>query len=419
MSVAARASIAGIVVAASIVAARVLAAPAGGAPLARMYDDHDWFGLRAAMGDRESPPLYAGVVASAFNRVDAAERALGRAVREASNGEEANEARALLAVLYIRLGRTADAGTVIDDILRATPERDDIRNLRDIFGAFADRPNQRIVAHSRARFSCSVRADGVSLPLTVNDHAVEWLLDTGANVTVLSRSEARRLGVTLSGVGGQAADLAGGSARFQSGTVAHMSIAGTELRNVPVIALPDDQPPWTDLPPARQGALGLPVIAALQTIRWTAPGTCEIKSPTLARPVPPNLTLDGLSPLLRVEIRGRRADFLLDTGNQARTQLWARFAADFPELMARGTRGTARVTQVGGSNERAVTVLPELRIRIGGRLAVIRSANVFAPPVGDRLRAGNIGMEVLSQASSVTIDFRSMSVALDETGPTL
>ena len=81
-------------------------------------------------------------------------------------------------------------------------------------------------------------------------------------------------------------------------------------------------------------------------------------------------------------------------------------------LAAQGGKGTVRVTQFGGSYERDVIVLPELALRIGGLETWLKPANVFSRPVGDDRWHGNLGMDVLTQAKTVTIDFRSMSIGL-------
>jgi hypothetical protein len=104
---------------------------------------------------------------------------------------------------------------------------------------------------------------------------------------------------------------------------------------------------------------------------------------------------------------------VLDTGNQAGTQLWERFAADFAPLVnERGVKGTARVTQVGGSFERAVVRVPEVVLHLGGAKLALTPATIFSKPVGDERRHGNLGMDALSQAREVTIDFQAMSVTL-------
>jgi hypothetical protein len=81
-------------------------------------------------------------------------------------------------------------------------------------------------------------------------------------------------------------------------------------------------------------------------------------------------------------------------------------------LKERGSKGTKRITQIGGSNEREVTVVPEVRLRVGGFEAVLRPADIFSKPVGNDSYHGNLGMDLLSRAAEVTIDFQSMSLTL-------
>jgi hypothetical protein len=70
------------------------------------------------------------------------------------------------------------------------------------------------------------------------------------------------------------------------------------------------------------------------------------------------------------------------------------------------------VTQIGGSNDRDVVVLPEVRLRVGRFDTVLRPANIFSKPVGDDRLHGNLGMDLLSQAAEVTLDFQSMVLSL-------
>lgn len=70
------------------------------------------------------------------------------------------------------------------------------------------------------------------------------------------------------------------------------------------------------------------------------------------------------------------------------------------------------MTQIGGSNDRDVVVLPEVRLRVGRFDTVLRPANIFSKPVGDDRLHGNLGMDLLSQAAEVTLDFQSMVLSL-------
>jgi hypothetical protein len=128
---------------------------------------------------------------------------------------------------------------------------------------------------------------------------------------------------------------------------------------------------------------------------------------------PSNLRYDNLHVVTSVEAEGKTLEFLLDTGNQAGTQLWERFRKDFESLVnERGRPGAVRVTQFGGSTERAVVIIPETQLKVGGKDTKLAEGRIFSRPVGDDRFHGLLGMDVLSQAAEVTINFRSMTLPL-------
>ena len=56
--------------------------------------------------------------------------------------------------------------------------------------------------------------------------------------------------------------------------------------------------------------------------------------------------------------------------------------------------------------------LPALPLTLGGFSTTLKPADVFLKPIGDEFHHGNVGMEVLSRASAVTIDFRAMRLVV-------
>jgi predicted aspartyl protease len=171
-------------------AAPAVAQPSAG-DVQALYESRRWFELRDAIAGRRVDPLYEGAVAVAFNQTAAAERALKLALDRAATPAQANDARGLLAILYLRAGRSGDAARLLDDILAAAPDRVDVAQMRATYGAWRGRPNLRIAARRRASVPCSVDASGVRIPLIVNGQPVRWQLDTGASISVLSAAEAR------------------------------------------------------------------------------------------------------------------------------------------------------------------------------------------------------------------------------------
>jgi hypothetical protein len=383
--------------------------------LQNLYDGHRWFELRDAIAGKSVPPLYSGAVASAFSQVADAERYLNRAVREASTPEAANEARDVLINLYLRESRISDALRVVDVALTVAPSRTDFRNMRTLFDSFRGFPNQS-VSRVRARpFPCTVKEDGVYLRLVVNGKPVEWLFDSGFSMAALTESEARALGVTVFDASGEASDFAAGTTRTRAGIARRLTIGGSELRNVPFLVFSDSQPPWNELPPGKRGAIGLPVALALQGIEWTAAGMCRTGPNLSSRAIDApeaKLAFDGSTLVARAWLKNNPIDLVFDTGNQSGTQLWKRFANEFPRLMTAGSGSTRRVEQIGGARDQQTVVLPELRLRLGGFEVDLKPANVFTEPVGDDVHHGNLGIDVFRKASAVTLDFRRMAVVI-------
>ena len=381
-----------------------------GTSLQTLYERHRWFELREAIVAKTVPVLYRGAVASAFNQTADADRYLRRAVREASSTEVANDAREALANLYMRLGRSADMVRIIEDALVAAPSRSDLRDALQSFESFSRLPNQTARPGRRCPFQCTVRDNGVRLPLVINGKSVEWLFDTAFSHSAMSESEARLLGIAPHAGTGVAEDFAGSATSFRTAVAARVAVGDAELRNVPLLVFSDSQPPWNDEVPGKRGTVALPVVLALGGIRWTKDGTCQVGSNVMtAGGDESNLAFDGATPLTRVQMSGRSLDFVLDTGNQAGTQLWERFARDFPEVASTGRKTTKQVRQIGGSADRESVTVPELVLRVGGFERVLRPANIFSKPVGNDLQHGILGMDVLSQASEVVLDFRMMS----------
>ena len=244
----------------------------------------------------------------------------------------------------------------MDELLTAAPTRTDIRDARAFMARFSD---QRVESRRAAEVECSATAEGIVLPLSVNgkDRPLAHghrLQQRGAN-----ESEARMLGLTVA-AGGVTGDMQGGTAPARTAVADRMTIGDTVLRDVPLIVYPDTQPPWNELPAGRRGALGLPVAVALQTIGWTTSHTCQIGAENSVAAGPrANLAFDQASLIARARFGARPLDFVLDTGNQGGTQLWSRFARDFPALIRdQGRKSTKTLHQIGGAKQQDIVVLP-------------------------------------------------------------
>jgi clan AA aspartic protease (TIGR02281 family) len=383
--------------------------------LRSLYDQHRFFELHDAIKGRNTPALYSGTVASAFNDTKRAEKYLNRVIRQEPSSDDAYEAHGQLAYLYARLGRNREAVQQFDRMLAIKPNSSDVQNARFIFVGFSRYPDQSIgKRHSTKVRGGTVSKKGMTIPISVHGKALNWTVDTGMNISVIGESEARMLGLTVGNEKAQMNDNNGGSAAMRTTVVDRLSIGEIEIRNVPFMVIPDSQLPMNDFPPGKRAILGFTFLSALKTISWTSDGLFEIGFPSGPNENgQANLWFDGLLPVTRVRFQNRDLDFVFDTGDGAGTQLWSRFSADYASLLKKyGTKSTRKVTQIGGAQERDIVSLPELQLQVGGFDTVLKPAQVFSKPVGDDSRYGLLGTDLLTQAREVRVDFRSMTIQL-------
>ena len=307
----------------------------------------------------------------------------------------------------LRTGRYAEATHLIERVIGSEPDSG-LRNIRDMIRG---RPDME-VKQGGATSLCDVSATGLRLNGTANGQPVSWLFDTGANFSLISDREASRLGMAINEPSGRAGDLAGGSVAARTATAERLTIGATEMRRVTFLVSPASEMPWKELPPGQQGIMGMPIAMALERVQWSFDDSCTVGGSTQK----PSSSIAGtpifferVFVMAQVSVEGKPLHFTLDTGNQTGTQLWPRFGREFSNLVAeRGTKSSARLTQIGGAVDHPTTVIPDLVLGIGDTDVTLANVHLFSPPVGDDSSYGLLGVDAFANAREVTIDFQAM-----------
>src|SRR6185295_14698834 len=79
----------------------------------------------------------------------------------------------------------------------------------------------------------------IEAPVTVAGHVEHWILDTGANISILTRSKASQLGLSLSEGTTPVHTFSGAVANCHLAVIPSIRFEGTELRNVAVLVIDD------------------------------------------------------------------------------------------------------------------------------------------------------------------------------------
>ncbi|MGD0304778.1 MAG: aspartyl protease family protein [Candidatus Acidiferrales bacterium] len=383
-----------------------------------LYETHEWFALRDAVNSaaEHAPIFYRGAVESAFNEAEAADRDLKMDMRGEPHSSRAPEARELLIALYYRQGKYKSA-LGADDLYRHQPANDDDKKERSMLAALAQAGDLAVaIPKSPASVTIDIVDGNLFLPVTINNSAASYAFDNGSSMSMMSESEAKRLGLTVQSTGSTMYTMSGASIAMRIAVVNDLAIGGMHFSHAVFGVTPDANPPFNDLPAGKRGIIGMPVLMAMKNQRWSATKrTFEFNYPVplLTKPAP-NLALEQTSTFVQVRSKQTPLQMSLDTGAQV-TYLYPAFTAAFPTAVAAGKKETKTVTGVGGSSNFDSVVLDSITLTIGGHDLTLKPAHVLTKdntPVSAWF-AGNVGMDLLNQSSTTSIDWSLMTLSLE------
>lgn len=386
----------------------------GDAVLKSLYDSHQWFKLRDAIRGQKRQTLYYGAVAAAFNDFPNAERIL-QSVIESGPNESADDARGILISLYGRAGRYRQALAQIEKALAVEPDNASLRNIHLFFASLSQAP-QTVAKRRFSRISFTMKAGNMFIPASINGQPADYMVDTGANFSTISETEAKRVGLTVIESTVAATDAAGGQARFRIGFADRLNVGDVTLRHVAFLLARDDQEPFVELKPGERGVIGLPVLLAFQTMRWKHDGTFEIAFALNSKPgSKPNMCFEGTQPVIEGEFRQHYINMFFDTG-AVHTRFLPQFARDFADFLKEaGRKDSVRVSGIGNQVDVDAITLPELSVRLSAFDATLRPAQILLKETSPDSRWWHVwaGLDLINQAHVVTLDFPNMTVNLE------
>jgi len=280
-----------------------------------------------------------------------------------------------------------------------------------------DAPAQRVAAHAPVADSYARDKVGLArMGILVNGGAQEAVLDTGANISVLSASAAKRLGVDVRPGAASVGTSSRSAIQTNVAVARSLSIGGVTIENVAFLVLDDSQ---LELPVPGgyriDAIVGFPVFRALERVRFRKDGGFVIEPGADRReaPAPQNMWLSGSDLFVDATVNGIDVAMHLDSGASA-SSLSSRFAAEHPDIVSGLARSIQGVAGAGGSTTRGVVLWPDVTVTVDGTSVELPKIAVTVEESGETASQvkGVLGGDVLNAHASWTIDFRSMRVEL-------
>ncbi len=351
----------------------------------------------------------------AFNRPDSSNLAIDALLARGDVPDSMRlEARRLELSNDLRLYRYAAARDVAAAILAApwaptdSAEHADIENSLRLGSALADVAPQALTS----RAATTIVLVGGHVPVSVDGHRRSYLLDTGANLSALMRSEADALGLTV-----RPASISVGTSTDMKVTADlavadRVTIGGLTYAHVVFLVLPDAAltfPGGFRIP----GILGFPLIEPMGELRMRG-DTVAVPATVPARPVH-NLALEQFSMLTPVRWKGASFICQFDTGANT-TDFYEPFYRRFQsEVEAEGRADTARVGGAGGIRRIPVFKMPSMSLALADTTVPLHDVDVYRTilrDTADNYLFCNIGQDVVREFHELIVNLRSMSLLL-------
>jgi hypothetical protein len=297
---------------------------------------------------------------------------------------------------------------------------DDLQGLKDdkgILKILRDAPAQTITRTGAIRLKTERNPlMSMNVTLTVNGVQGPWLLDTGANLSVVSTTFAKRLGLKpLEGRAQGQAGLTGIENTIQVALVPALTMEGAALHNVVVVIMDDAS--LNVGPEGRKyqinGIIGYPVFQALGTIRFLHDGFFEAGGDISSTGAGARMYMDDLSPVIACSVEGHRLPFYIDTGAK-RTNLFVPYYERFHDEAGKWKKAQTSLAGAGGTVSKETYIQPELVLGVGDKEAMLHDVTIYASetkPGADELY-GNLGQDLVERFDGFALDFTSMRFSL-------
>ncbi len=230
---------------------------------------------------------FAGVLANRTNRIANSIRLLSAALPALRDSQPERAATTLEALAddYNKSFRYADAARTYDDLIAHFSQGD--KDDAGVAHILSNAPPQTIIWNGPVRLKTERNPLGsVVTELTVNGVQGQWLLDTGANQSIVSSSFAQRLNLhPLPGNAQTQAGISGIENPLRLALLPEVQIGGATVRNIVVLIL-DDSSLNIGIGKARyqiDAILGYPVFQALGAISFEHNGWLDA-GPSAALP---------------------------------------------------------------------------------------------------------------------------------------
>jgi predicted aspartyl protease len=287
---------------------------------------------------------------------------------------------------------------------------EDLKNTHKIWKALENTPPQEVIIAMDVALPIGKDKIGLStLATKIGNTTTDFVFDTGANFSVIQRSVAVNLGMTIIPAQFDVDAATGLKVKSDLAVAEKLQLGEITVTQVVFLVFDDKDLSFPTIDYEIKGIIGFPVIRALQEIQLTKDTLYIPKKPTDYHLN--NLAYDEYMPLISVKYKNDKLRFNFDTGAQT-TSLYSKFYKKYQNEIEENYNKTDLSTG-GAGGQVALTgyILKDVKLAVGKAEATLKSTRLFPEKIGvtDNLH-GNLGQDFIGQFNTMIISFKYASI---------
>ncbi len=286
------------------------------------------------------------------------------------------------------------------------------RNEINIWRALKDIPKQEIIKDKDITIPMVKDKVGLfNIDVSFGDKTLNLLFDTGANFSAIKRSLVSELGLKLIEADFYVTAATGTQVKSDIAIAEKIKIGDLTVKNAVFLVLNDEDISFPQIDYYINGAIGFPVIEAMNEIRINKENQIFVPNKPLEYSFN-NFALDGLMPILAGEYNGDTLRFHFDTG-ATRTSLFPQFFKENQQDIVNSyKKETFKSGSGGGIVEFEGYIINDFNLKIADSSATIDSVRLHIENIGGEENNfhGNFGQDYINQFDEMIISFKYSSV---------
>ncbi|SIS59026.1 Aspartyl protease [Chryseobacterium ureilyticum] len=312
---------------------------------------------------------------------------------------------------YDYAGAKKAGNTTLDKYahLLTEEEKDDVKNTLKIWTALENVPQQKVSINGDTRLKMEKDVAGLkNLKINVGEDSMNFIFDTGANISTISASAAQRLKLEIIPADIDVDAITGKSIKANLAVCKKMVLGNIVVENAVFLVFEDSALSFPQINYQINGILGFPVIEALKEVQLTQDDYFIVPEKETTINFPSNMAIDGLSPLIFID--GKHFSF--DTGAD-HTILYAPFYLENKKNMD----AKYQLTKIGmggaGGKIEHDGFKVDHTFHILGKPILLKNISVLKTKINKETVYGNIGQDVIKQFKKMTLNFDHMFIKFD------